>query len=154
MKTDKQRAAELETVLAHAGILAAQYNYDRAIELLKSQPEFGTDAELQNAAGGIPKASRLPAWSIPLTNLPMCFTTRLLKRISSKAFDGDSDEAGYRNQVMTTIDEFNRITQSMYDKGYVLVSPHDMATVNADGTMTVNKIMLPPGKDSVCAFPG
>jgi len=50
VKTDKQRAAELDTVLAHAGILAAQYNYDRAIELLKSQPEFGTDAELQNAA--------------------------------------------------------------------------------------------------------
>ena len=47
---------------------------------------------------------------------------------------------------MTTIDEFNKIIQSMYDKGYVMVSPHDMATVNEDGTMSRGSIMLPPGK--------
>ena len=34
----------------------------------------------------------------------------------------------------------------MYDKGYVLVSPHDMATVNEDGTMSRGKIMVPKGK--------
>ena len=64
---------------------------------------------------------------------------------TSKAFDGDSDEAGY-NQMMTTVSEFNKIIQSMYDKGYVLVSPHDMEKVNKDGTMSRGKIMLPPGK--------
>ena len=36
---------------------------------------------------------------------------------------------------MTTIDEFNKITQSMYEKGYVLVSLHDMATFHEDGTV-------------------
>ena len=50
------------------------------------------------------------------------------------------------NQMMTTIDEFNRIIQILYDKGYVLVSPHDMATVNEDGTMSRGKILLPEGK--------
>ena len=34
----------------------------------------------------------------------------------------------------------------MYDKGYVLVSPHDMAVINDDGTMSRGKIMLPEGK--------
>ena len=34
----------------------------------------------------------------------------------------------------------------MYDKGYVLVSPHDMAIVNDDGTMSRGKIMVPKGK--------
>ena len=34
----------------------------------------------------------------------------------------------------------------MYEKGYVLVSPHDMAYVNDDGTMSRGTIMLPPGK--------
>ena len=34
----------------------------------------------------------------------------------------------------------------MYDKGYVMVSPHDMAIVNEDGTMSRGSIMLPPGK--------
>ena len=47
---------------------------------------------------------------------------------------------------MTTIDEFNKIIQIMYDKGYVMVSPHDMATVNEDGSMSRGKIMLPKGK--------
>ena len=42
---------------------------------------------------------------------------------------------------MTTIDEFNKIIQSMYDKGYVMVSPHDMAVINEDGTMSRGSIM-------------
>ena len=64
---------------------------------------------------------------------------------TARAFDGDSDSNGY-NQYMTTIDEFNKIIQSMYDKGYVMVSPHDMAVINEDGTMSRGSIMLPPGK--------
>ena len=55
---------------------------------------------------------------------------------------------------MTTVSEFNKIIQIMYDKGYVLVSPHDMATVNKDGTMSRGKIMVPEGKISVCPFAG
>ena len=47
---------------------------------------------------------------------------------TDRAFDGDSDEAGY-NQMMTTVSEFKKMLQIMYDKGYVLVSPHDMAVV-------------------------
>ena len=31
-------------------------------------------------------------------------------------------------------------------KGYVMVSLHDMCTVNEDGTVSPGKIMLPPGK--------
>ena len=64
---------------------------------------------------------------------------------TSRAFDGDSKSGNY-NQVMTTVSEFNKIIQIMYDKGYVLVSPHDMATVNKDGTMSKGKIMVPEGK--------
>ena len=50
------------------------------------------------------------------------------------------------NQMMTTVSEFKKMIQSMYEKGYVLVSPHDMAVVNDDGTMSRGKIMLPEGK--------
>lgn len=63
----------------------------------------------------------------------------------SKAFDGGYKEDNY-NQVMTTVSEFNRIIQTMYEKGYVMVSPHDLATVNDDGTISRGRIMLPPGK--------
>lgn len=34
---------------------------------------------------------------------------------------------------MTTIDEFNKITQTMYDKGYVMVSIKDMAKATTTG---------------------
>lgn len=64
---------------------------------------------------------------------------------TSRAFDGGYKQDNY-NQVMTTVSEFNKIIQSMYDRGYVMVSPHDMATVNEDGTVSPGKIMLPPGK--------
>lgn len=47
---------------------------------------------------------------------------------------------------MTTVSEYNAITQSMYEKGYVLVSPHDMCTVNDDGTVTPKNILLPADK--------
>lgn len=63
----------------------------------------------------------------------------------SKAFDGGDKEDAY-NQVMTTVSEFNKIIQILYEKGYVMVSPHDMATVNDDGSISRGRIMLPPGK--------
>ena len=82
--------------------------------------------------------------SWPLEEVTHVFYHTLIKD-TSKAFDGDYKEADY-NQVMTTIDEFNKITQTMYDKGYVMVSIYDMATANEDGTMTPGEILLPPGK--------
>lgn len=52
---------------------------------------------------------------------------------------------------MTTVDEFNKITQAMYDNGYVLIDLHDMVTETTDenGTVhfTTNQIMLPEGKN-------
>lgn len=80
----------------------------------------------------------------PMEQITHVFFHTLIKD-TARAFDGDSDSNGY-NQYMTTIDEFNKIIQSMYDKGYVMVSPHDMAVINEDGTMSRGSIMLPPGK--------
>ena len=77
---------------------------------------------------------------------------------TGKAFDGDYKSGDY-DQVMTTIDEFNQITQSMYDKGYVMVSIYDMATADENGNMNAGEILLPPGKvpfvlsqDDVCYY--
>ena len=66
-------------------------------------------------------------------------------RDTAKAFDGDEDEGGY-NQVMTTMSEFAAIMESLYEKGYVMVSLHDMCTVNEDGTVSRGEILLPPGR--------
>mgnify|MGYP000753760085 FL=1 len=64
---------------------------------------------------------------------------------------------------MTTIEEFKDIMQSMYDKGYVLISLHKIAKMETqpDGTMQMvqQPIYLPRGKkpfvlseDDVCYY--
>ena len=82
---------------------------------------------------------------------------------TSKAFDGDSDSANY-NSVMTTKDEFLKILEDMYQKGYVLVRIHDVAYEAPDENGNVRfvkgSVMLPEGKkpfvmsqDDVCYYP-
>ena len=120
-----------------------QYNYDEAIKLLKGQKEFVSNKDYMDLAAKC-QISKSSLVEYPLEKITHVFFHTLIKD-SSKAFDGDSKSGGY-NQVMTTISEFNKIIQILYDKGYVLVSPHDMATVNKDGTMSRGKIMVPEGK--------
>ena len=139
----EEAAVSSDTVLLNAQIMYAQYNYDAAIQYLKSQPDFDVNKDYMDLAAKC-QVAKVSLVEYPLEQVTHVFFHTLIKD-TSKAFDGDSDEAGY-NQMMTTIDEFNRIIQILYDKGYVLVSPHDMATVNEDGTMSRGKILLPEGK--------
>ena len=134
---------EDDGVLKEAERMAMQYDYTGAIELLRSQPEYETDSRMQEAVTEY-ENERAGCVEYPLEEVTHVFFHTLVKDVD-KAFDGDSDEAGY-NQVMTTIDEFNKIIESMYEKGFVMVSVHDMAVVNEDGTMSRGKIMLPPDK--------
>ena len=145
-KTEEETQEEQDkdvSVIEEADLLAAMYDYDGAIKLLREQSDYASNTQLQEAVSGY-EATKATCVEYPLEEITHVFYHTLIKD-TSKAFDGDSKEAGY-NQVMTTIEEFNKITQSMYDKGYVLVSLHDMATVNEDGTMTRGKILLPPDK--------
>lgn len=131
------------SVLDQAKLFAAQYDYDKAIELLKNDPEYGNSQEMQAAVQEFEETkATCKAW--PIEEVTHVFYHTLIVD-PARAFDGDYKADGY-NQVMTTIDEFNKITQSMYDKGYVMVSIYDMATVNEDGTMKEGEILLPPGK--------
>ena len=141
--TDEQSEEEVASPLEQASLMAAQYDYDEAIEFLKSQPAYDSNTDMQNAVSEY-ENTKAACTEYPLEQITHVFFHTLIKD-TSKAFDGDTDSDGY-NQYMTTIDEFNKIIQSMYDKGYVMVSPHDMATVNEDGTMSRGSIMLPPGK--------
>ena len=141
--TDEQSEEEVASPLEQASLMAAQYDYDEAIELLKSQPAYDSNTDMQNAVSEY-ENTKAACTEYPLEQITHVFFHTLIKD-TSKAFDGDTDSDGY-NQYMTKIDEFNKIIQSMYDKGYVMVSPHDMATVNEDGTMSRGSIMLPPGK--------
>ena len=65
------------------------------------------------------------------------------------AFDGDNQANGI-DDYMVTVDEYNKILQSVYDKGYVLVDIADVwrETTGEDGTpkMVKNTLYLPEGK--------
>ena len=142
--------------LEAASLKAAQYDYDGAIDLLKKDASYNSNSDMQNAVKKYEK-TKASCKSWPLEEVTHVFYHILIKD-PSKAFDGDYKEADY-NQVMTTIDEFNKITQTMYDKGYVMVSIKDMATVNEDGSMSPGEILLPEGKipfvlsqDDVCYY--
>ena len=132
-----------ENPMEQAALMAVQYDYDGAIELLKSQPDYESNTDMQSAVADY-ENTKATCTEYPLEQITHVFFHTLIKD-TARAFDGDSDSNGY-NQYMTTIDEFNKIIQSMYDKGYVMVSPHDMAVINEDGTMSRGSIMLPPGK--------
>ena len=154
--SEADNTATSDDTLAKAELLASQYNYDKAIDLLKKDPAYDSDKKLQAAAKEYEDTkATCTAW--PLEKVTHVFYHILIKD-PSKAFDGDYKEADY-NQVMTTIDEFNKITQTMYDEGYVMVSIKDMAKADENGNITEGEILLPPGKtpfvlsqDDVCYY--
>ena len=130
-------------LIAQADLLAAQYDYDGAIQLLKASIGYVSNTQMQNAVAGY-EQTKTTCVSYPVDQVTHVFFHTLVKD-DRKAFDGDEKEAGY-NQVMTTISEFNSIIQQMYDRGYVMVSLHDMCKVNEDGTVSRKEIYLPAGK--------
>lgn len=140
---DYQPTTEDLALLEQAEYLAAQYSYTDAILLLKNSRNFEQNEDMRAAVREYRKL-RKSCVSWPLDEVTHVFYHTLIKD-TAKAFDGDFSSGNY-NQVMTTIDEFNKITQSMYDRGYVMVSIYDLAKVNGDGSMTSGKILLPPGK--------
>ena len=137
--TSGSTSSNEKALLAKAKKLAQQYDYTGAISVLKNNWKFATSDKMQKAAASYMK-KRDACVEYPLEQVTHVFFHSLIVD-TSLAFDGDSDEAGY-NQMMTTVSEFKKMIQIMYDKGYVLVSPHDMAVVNDDGTMSRGKTWM------------
>lgn len=130
-------------VLLQAENYAVQYNYDSAISILQSDGAYARSPQMQQAAAQYQQTKdACVSWS-PEQVTHVFYHSLIVD--TSKAFDGDYKEAGY-NQMMTTINEFNKITQIMYDKGYVMVNLYDLAKVDENGVMTAQEIRLPEGK--------
>lgn len=137
-------------VITQADLLAAGYDYDNAIETVKSYEGYERDSELTAKVADYEnqKASCVPVDIDKVTHVfyhslvvdpELCFANQ----------DTDPQAVG-NNQWMTTIEEFNKITQTMYDEGYVLVDLHDMVNETTDENGNVHfekaEIMLPPDK--------
>ena len=151
---------EINSLLEKANRLAMSYDYDKAIELLQSDEKY---ADNERVTSAVSEYENIKTTSVKqnVDEVPHVFFHTLIVD-TKKAFDGDSKEAGY-NEVMTTMEEFKKMLQSMYDRGFVLVRVHDMAYEVDDGNggkkMERGSIMLPEGKkpivmsqDDVCYY--
>ena len=141
--------AGVSDLLEDAQFIAAGYDYDTAIDMLKNSEYYGRD-ERVDAAVAEYEQIKTTLQPYDLTKITHVFFHTLVID-ESKAFDGDEDEKGY-NQVMTTKDEFLKMLQIMYDKGFVLVRLHDIAheVTGEDGSVQLERgtILLPEGKQA------
>lgn len=146
-QSEAEAAAQAaQAVIAEADRKAAQYDYDGAAELLKSQTGYDTNTALQEKVAGY-EALKAACVEVSPDTVSHVFVHSLIVD-PARAFDGDNGQDGY-NLNMVTVDEFRKIIQSMYDNGYVIVSLHDMGEIGADGTMQRKSILLPEGKKPV-----
>ena len=146
-------------LFAKADRLAAMYDYDAAVEALANS-DYREDPE---ALSRIEQYQATAATMVAADNSEITHVFfHILTVDTERAFTDDKQGKDF-NQVMTTIPEFEKILQQMYERGYVLVGLHDIAEVQKqdDGTekMVSKKIMLPEGKkpfvmseDDVCYY--
>lgn len=156
-------SVRITEILSEARVMAAMYDYDGAMELVNS------DSEVSGTEEAKAFIAECEAVKETLVRQDVSKITHIFFHILTVDPDNSFSESkwgsqarGY-NSLMTTIPEFKAILQAMYEKGYVLVSLHDMGTVEKqeDGTekMIPGDIMLPPGKqafvmseDDVCYY--
>ena len=148
-------ASGTEDILSEAELMASGYDYDGANELLKSVSGDENNAEVTAAIQKYTseKESCVP---VDVTTVPHIFYHSLINDTSS-AFNvsalGQSTVDGM-NAWMTTVGEFDSITQQLYDNGYVYVRLRDLVveTRDADGTVHFepnSNLLLPEGKKAI-----
>lgn len=148
----KKVTEEIKQIKEEADLLALGYDYDRAIEKIKSFS--GNYLEQQELTEAIASYEATKATLVPLgayesvDEISHIFFHSLIAD-TDKAFDGDYDSNGY-NYYMTTVSECIEMFKQMYEDGYVVVSIHDVAkkVTTEDGTekYVSGDIMLPPDK--------
>lgn len=132
-------------LLDKAERLAAGYDYPAAISLLESYENYESIHHITEAIEEYTAQQKATVPYTDVDNITHIFFHSLIVD-TDRAFDGDEDTKGY-NLYMVTVNEFKAILQSMYDRGFVLVSPYDIA-YEAEGTgrFQYGNIRLPEGK--------
>ncbi len=150
--TESAQTAEL---IEQAKLLAAGYDYDGAIALLQSVPGYESDAQLTAEISGYEEAKNACV-AVDVTTVPHIFYHSLIND-TDRAFNVEVLGQGAvdgMNAWMTTVEEFDKITQTMYDNGYVFVRLRDLVVQSTDENGNVRfapntDLMLPPGKKPV-----
>ena len=116
-ETESETSSETETEgtsdpIAEARLLAAGYDYDGAIDLLKSVDSYESNTEIMAAIQEF-ETTKASCVAVDVTTVPHIFYHSLIND-TTRAFDvsvlGQSQVDGM-NAWMTTVEEFDKITQ-------------------------------------------
>ncbi len=158
METEQAEAAlpsdMVTEAVAHADLLAAGYDYDGAIAYLEEM-NLTADHAVQEAIARYQEIKE-SCVAVDVSTVPHIFYHSLVNE-PEIAFNADilgQFAADGMNAWMTTVEEFDKITQQLYDNGYVYVRLRDLVveTRDADGNSHFaprTDLMLPPGKKAI-----
>lgn len=149
-KAAQEAAKKRQETMDQADYLAATYDYDSAVALIQTLEGYETDTELQQKITAY-EATKAACEPVNMQEVTHVFYHSLVVDPERCFANQDTNpQAVGNNQWMTTISEFQKITQEMYDRGYVIVSIHDLYNVTTDENgATVYEpatILLPAGK--------
>ncbi len=136
-----------QELIAQAEFIAKGYDYQKAIEMLTSYKRYNDHPEMADLVAKYQAEDAKLVVFRDMDKITHVFFHSLIVD-TSRAFDGEYTETGY-NQYMTTCDEFWKMLEAMYARGYVLVSPYDVAyeQEGPNGPYFVQgTIRLPEGK--------
>ena len=142
--------AEVADVIAAADLQAAMYDYDKAMETIRAYEGYEQEDSMTAAIASYEEQKAACVKWHDNTQISHVFFHSLIYD-TSRAFGPTSSKPGGYNQYMTTVSEFNKMIESMYERGFVLVSVHDIARLERqeDGTekLVAQPIYLPEGKE-------
>ncbi len=150
-----ETTAQSTQLMEQARFMAAGYDYDGAIQLLRTIPGYESDASVTQAISEY-ETAKASCVAVDVTTVPHIFYHSLIND-TDRAFNvsvlGQFAVDGM-NAWMTTVEEFDKITQKMYDNGYVFVRLRDLVVSSTDenGNVTFSpnpSLMLPPDKKAV-----
>ncbi len=148
-------SGDAQDILAQADLLAAGYDYDGAIALINGSSDLSGNAEAQAAISRY-ETAKASCVAVDVTSVPHIFYHSLVNE-PSYAFSAErlgQGAADGMNAWMTTVDEFDKITQQLYDNGYVYVRLRDLVNETVDDSGNVHftprtDLMLPEGKKAI-----
>lgn len=142
-------AEEVERLLTEAAVLAAEYDYQGAADLIDTFTGDITAYPALTATKNeyLQQAANMITWADPAQITTLSFHTLIAD--PSRAFTNQNYGTAY-NKNFVTVDEFSKILDQLYSKGYILVSLDDFTTctVTDDGKTecAVKPLQLPLGK--------
>lgn len=151
---EQQKQAQMEQLLDQADRLAQGYYYEQAIKLLQSTDI--QDSKLSDKIDQIEEA-RQQLIRYEGDYYHVFFHSLIIE--PDKAFAKTSSTPVGYNMWMTTVDEFKKMLDSMYAKGFVLYRISELVEFDAQGKAQPKPIYLPAGKkplvisiDDVCYY--